>query len=59
MSYYELYHKGKTKTNHLAIKKLYLINISHAYRLMKAKNQILELRSLYPKIKSRQQAHPE
>lgn len=52
MNYYESYHKGKVKIDNEAIKKLYMINISHAYRLMKAKNNILELRSLYPRSKS-------
>ena len=46
MSSYEHVHRNKMKNLSEPVKDFYNLNISYAYRLMKTKNIILELRSL-------------
>lgn len=46
MAQYENTHRNKMNQMETPIKDLYAMNISYAYRLMKTKNTILELRSM-------------
>lgn len=46
MAPYESIHRGKGTRMEAPIKDLFSMNISYAYRLMKTKNTILDLRSL-------------
>lgn len=46
MAQYENIHRNKMSHLETPVKELYSMNISYAYRLMKTKNIILELRSM-------------